>query len=53
MEKNKKRFISTIVSPSLFIWLGQLILGGIIQAGVAFFTKRKLEEIKDQKDQKD
>jgi hypothetical protein len=43
----KKRFIDTVVSFSLFAWLSQLVLGGIIQATVAFFTKRKLEQMKD------
>jgi len=50
MDKNKKRFISTIVSTSAFVWLFQIILGGILQAVVAFFTKRKLEELKEEKE---
>jgi len=50
MDKNKKRFIGTIVSTPLFIWLFQIILGGMLQAIVMFFTKNKLEEMKEKKE---
>lgn len=50
MDKNKKRFISTIVSAPTFVWLSQIILGGVIQAVVVFCTKHKLEEMKEKKE---
>jgi hypothetical protein len=43
----KKRFINTIVSPALLFWLFQMAFGGFIQAVVAFFVKKKLDNIKE------
>jgi len=43
----KKKFINTIVSPAVFIWLVQMTLGGLIQAVVAFFVKKRLDSSKE------
>ena len=46
----KKNFIvTTLVSISLFAWIIQSAIGGVICACASFFTKRKLESWEESK----
>lgn len=46
---NKKKLINTIVSSFSFLWLIQMVLGGVIQATVAFFVKKNLNRTKEER----